>query len=61
MGSYIGYIKTLANSTIQYVYEGTPREVPFTTSVSDIPEGEYADFTKAREAHIRMYSDSFLE
>ena len=66
MGSYIGYIRTLARTTIRYVYDGRTKEVPFTTSSGDIPECEYADFTKAKEAHIRkwsgrMYSDSFLE
>ena len=67
MGSYLSYITRLTTSTVQYVYQGTLRELPFSTSNTNnlITEEEYKIFMDARYDKIRrwsrMYSDSFLE
>lgn len=65
----MGLILSLAKTTITYVYNGTQKTIPFTTSneteSSLMTEEEYGVYMKAREDHIRrwsrMYSDSFLE
>ena len=67
MGSYISYLTKLTTSTVQYMYQGTLREVPFSTSNTNnlMSEEEYKIFMDARDYKIRrwsrMYSDSFLE
>ena len=67
MGSYISYLTKLTASTVQYMYKGTLRELPFSTSNTNnvMTEEEYKIFMEAREKKMRswsrIYSDSFLE